>query len=117
LRLVLRLIVQSDGNAAELQMDTISAVSAVAPSGLVDITADPFDAINLGEVRTWAQFVKPGCSTTEAMATALLWLLASPDRIILRQSTEEAGAEAERREIARKGRENARKRRLAYAGA
>jgi hypothetical protein len=115
LRLVLRLIVESDGNAAELQMDTISAVSAVVLSGLVEITADMFDAIDLGQVRAWAQFVKPGCSTTEAMATALLWLLASPDRIIPKPSAEEAAAEAERRAIARKGRENAKRRRLIKA--
>ncbi|TIL59265.1 MAG: hypothetical protein E5Y79_16145 [Mesorhizobium sp.] len=90
LRLVLRLIVESNGNAAELQTDTITAVSAVVLSGLVEIRAEMFDDIDLGQVRAWAQFVKPGCTTQQAMATALLWLLASPDRIIPKLSAEEA---------------------------
>ncbi|SIT52642.1 hypothetical protein BQ8794_10012 [Mesorhizobium prunaredense] len=115
LRLVLRLIVESNGNAAELQMDTITAVSAVVLSSLVEIHAGMFDAIDLGQVRAWAQFVKPGCTTQQAMATALLWLLASPDRIIPKLSAEEAAAEQKRAEIARKGRENARRRRLIKA--
>ncbi|RWC17054.1 MAG: hypothetical protein EOS51_18160 [Mesorhizobium sp.] len=117
LRLVLRLIVESKGNAAELQMDTITAVSAVVLSGLVGIHAGLFDDIDLGQVRTWAQFVKPGCTTAEAMATALLWLLASPERVVPKLSAEEAAAEQKRAEIARKGRENARRRRMArYVG-
>ncbi|TGQ79338.1 hypothetical protein EN850_20840 [Mesorhizobium sp. M8A.F.Ca.ET.207.01.1.1] len=116
LRLVLRLIVESRGNAGELQGDVITAVSAVVLSGLVEIRADLFDDIDLGQVRTWAQFVKPGCSTQQAMATALLWLLASPDRIIPKLSAEEVAAEEKRAEIARKGRENAKRRRIKAAG-
>ncbi|MEI9417575.1 hypothetical protein [Mesorhizobium sp. Cs1321R2N1] len=116
LRLVLRLIVESDGNAAELQMDTITAVSAVVLSGLVEIRADLFDSVDLGQVRAWAQFVKPGCTTQQAMATALLWLLASPERVMPKLSAEEAAAEEKRVAIARKGRENAKRRRLRAAG-
>jgi len=116
LRLVLRLIVESTGNAAELQTDTITAVSAVVLSGLVEIRADLFDDIDLGRVRAWAQFVKPGCSTQQAMATALLWLLASPERVMPKLSEEEEAAEQKRVEIARKGRENAKRRRIKAAG-
>lgn len=117
LRLVLRLIVESDGNACELQMDTISAVSAVILSGQVEIRADLFDAIELGRVRAWAQMVKPGCSLAAALETALLWLLASPERIMPKPTVEEIAAEQKRREIARKGRANAKRRRLrGYAG-
>ncbi|MER9396718.1 hypothetical protein NKI46_01075 [Mesorhizobium sp. M0615] len=115
LRLVLRLIVESEGNAGELQGDTITAVSAVVLSGLVEIHADLFDDIDLGQVRTWAQFVKPGCSTQQTMATALLWLLASPERVMPKLSAEEEAAELKRVEIARKGRENAKRRRLIKA--
>ncbi|MES0076946.1 hypothetical protein, partial [Mesorhizobium sp. M0058] len=92
LRLVLRLIVESTGNAAELQGDTITAVSAVVLSNLVEIRAELFDDIDLGEIRAWAQFVKPGCSTQQAMATALLWLLASPERVMPKLSIEEEAA-------------------------
>lgn len=117
LRLVLRLIVESSGNAAELQGDVITAVSAVVLSGVVEIHAGLFDDIDLGQVRTWAQFVKAGCTTQQALATALLWLLASPDRIIPKLSQEQAAADEKQREIARKGRENARRRRMArYVG-
>ncbi|OBQ58028.1 hypothetical protein EFV37_13125 [Mesorhizobium loti] len=116
LRLVLRLIVESDGNAGELQFDTIEAVSRVVLSNLVEIRADLFDTVDLGQVRAWAQFVKPGCSTAEAMATALLWRFASPDIVMPKQSAEEVAAEAKRAEIARKGRENAKRRRLKAAG-
>lgn len=102
LRLVLRLIVESKGNAAELQTDTITAVSAVVLSGLVEIRAELFDDIDLGQVRAWAQFVKPGCSTQQAMATALLWRLASPEKIMPKKlSAEEAAAEEKRAEISR----------------
>jgi hypothetical protein len=116
LRLVLRLIVESTGNATELQGDTITAVSAVVLSGVVPIDAGMFDAIDLGEVRAWSSFVKPGCSTQHAMATALLWLLASPRRIMPKLSAEDAAAEAKRAAIARKGRENAKRRRIKAAG-
>lgn len=113
LRLVLRLIVESKGNAGALQMETIAAVSALVRSGLVEIRADPFDDVDLGQMRAWAQVVKPMfCSTAEAMATALLWRFASPEKIMPRLSDEEAAAEEKRAEIARKGRQNARKRRL-----
>lgn len=113
LRLVLRLIVESTGNSAELQMDTITAVSSVVLSGVVEVRAEMFDDIDLGQVRTWAQSVKPGCTTQQAMATALLWLLASPERIVPKLSAHEAAAEAKRARIARNGRDNARRRRIA----
>ncbi|MFC3323332.1 hypothetical protein [Mesorhizobium cantuariense] len=116
LRLVLRLIVESEGNAGELQGDVITAVSSVVLTGLVEIRADLFDAIALGQVRTWAQFVKPGCTTAEAMATALLWRLASPERVMPKLSAEEIAAEEKRAAIARKGRENAKRRRIKAAG-
>lgn len=112
LRLVLRLIVESEGNAAALQMDTITAVSAVVLSGLVEICADMFDDIDLGQLRAWAQVVKPGCTTQQTMATTLLWQLASPDRLVPKLSAEEIAAEQKRAEIARKGRENAKRRRF-----
>ncbi len=119
LRLVLRLIADSTGpgNAAALQMETISAVSHVVQSGLVEVHAGLLDNIDLGRLRTWCQFLKPKlCSTTEAMATALLWQLASPEKIIPEPSAEETAAEEKRREIARKGRENAKRRRIKAAG-
>lgn len=89
----------------------------VVLSGLVEITADLFDGVDLGQVRAWSQLVRPGCSTNEAMVIALLWLLATPGMIMPKLTPEEEAAEAERREIVRKGRENVRKRRLSYAGA
>ncbi|WP_192359603.1 hypothetical protein [Mesorhizobium mediterraneum] len=107
---------ESEGNAAELQMDSITAVSAVVLSSLVEIHAGLFDDIDLGQVRTWAQFVRPGCTTQLAMATALLWLLASPDQIVPKLSADEAAAEQKRTEIARKGRENAKRRRIRAVG-
>ncbi|RUX95819.1 MULTISPECIES: hypothetical protein [unclassified Mesorhizobium] len=113
LRLVLRLIVESNGNAGALQMETIAAVSALVRSGVVEIRADLFDDVDLEQLRAWSQIVKPMfCSTAEAMATALLWRFASPDQIMPKLSAEEAAAEAKRVEIARKGRENAKRRRI-----
>ncbi|MFB9984339.1 hypothetical protein ACFSQQ_16425 [Mesorhizobium kowhaii] len=102
MRLVLRLICESEGNAAELQGDVITPVSSVVLSGLVEIRADLFDAIDLGQIRTWAQFVKPGCSTQQAMASALLLIFAGPD-IVLPAPAEPDRAEERRREINAQG--------------
>lgn len=123
LRLVLRLIVESEGNTRELNMITILAVSNVVLSGLVEIRADLFDEVDLGQIRAWSRAVrpKPG-STIEVMTTALLYRFASPEIImpkpLAEQSAEEIAAEQKWREIARKGRENAKRRLLRrYAGA
>lgn len=117
LRLVLRLVVESAGNAAALQADVIRAVSSVVLSELVEIRADMLDEIDLLQLRAWAARVRPGCSTGETIAAALLWRLAPPERLF--PSPDPAEIEEERRRlVARKGRQNATKRRLArYAGA
>lgn len=80
----IRLIVET-GNATELYAETISAVSAVVASGLVQVDGalfDAFDKINLGELRLWASVVKPGCSTGETMAAVLLHRFAGPDTLV-----------------------------------
>ncbi|TGS70391.1 hypothetical protein EN844_06525 [Mesorhizobium sp. M3A.F.Ca.ET.201.01.1.1] len=112
LRLVLRLIVESDGNAGELQMETITAVSNVVLSNLVEIRADLFDDVNLGELRAWAAAVKPRlCTTVAALTSALLLIFAGPD-LVLPAPAEPDPAEERRREILRKSRANAKRRRL-----
>ncbi|RUW19896.1 hypothetical protein [Mesorhizobium sp. M4B.F.Ca.ET.013.02.1.1] len=118
LRLVLRLIVESEGNAGALQMEPIAAVSNVVLSGLVEIRADLLDDVDLEQLRAWAQVARPKlCSTTEAMTVALLWRFASPDIIMPAPSAEKIAAEERRREIMRKSRANAKRRRLKAAGA
>jgi len=115
LRLVLRLIVESDGNASELQMETVIAVSNVVLSNLVEIRADLFDDVDLGAMRAWAQLVKPrNCSTVAALTSALLLIFAGPD-IVLPAPAEPDPAEERRREILRKSRANAKRRRLRAA--
>jgi|GEM_PF-4734462 len=115
LRLCLRLIVESDGNAGELQMETIIAVSNVVLSNLVEIRADLFDDVDLGELRAWAQTVKPrNCSTVAAITSALLLIFAGPD-IVVPAPAEPDPAEERRREIMRKSRANAKRRRLRAA--
>jgi hypothetical protein len=81
LALVLRLIVESEGNAAELYGATIEAVSRVVLSGLVRADSalfEAFDRIDLADVRIWALAVKGEASAADFMTAALLWQLASP---------------------------------------
>ncbi|RWA76887.1 MAG: hypothetical protein EOQ28_04175 [Mesorhizobium sp.] len=112
LRLVLRLIVESEGNAGALQMEPIAAVSNVVLSGLVEIRADLLDDVDLEQLRAWAQMARPKlCSTTEAMTVALLLLFAGPD-LVLPPPAEPDPAEERRREILAKSRANAKRRRL-----
>lgn len=111
LALVLRLIVETEGNAAELYSETITAVSRVVLSGLIEVGGtlfDAFDEIDLGQLRAWAQAVRGTASTGETMATALLWRLAGPDVLMPPPTAEERAAEqaaAEQRERDRRRRE------------
>ena len=112
LRLILRLIVESDGNAGALQMETIAAVSNLVLSGLVEIRADLLDDVDLEQLRAWAQMTRPKfCSTAEAMTVALLLIFAGPD-LVLPAPAEPDPAEERRRAIMAKGRANAKRRRL-----
>jgi hypothetical protein len=117
LRLVLRLIVESDGNAGALQMEPIAAVSNVVLSTLVEIRADLLDDVDLEQLRAWAQVTRPKlCSTTEAMTVALLLIFAGPD-VVLPAPAELDPAEERRRAIMAKSRANAKRRRLRAANA
>ncbi|TIW11984.1 MAG: hypothetical protein E5V66_11075 [Mesorhizobium sp.] len=83
LRLVLRLIVESAGNAQALQGEVIAAVSNVVLSNLVEIRADLLDNVDLEQLRVWAHAVRPKfCSSSHAMTVALLWRFASPEKIL-----------------------------------
>ena len=83
LRLVLRLIMET-GNDEELFAETIKAVSMVVLSGLVEVGSalfEAFDKLDLGEVRIWAQAVCGQASTSETLATVLLWTVAPPKKL------------------------------------
>jgi hypothetical protein len=89
LALVLRLIVESEGNAGELFSATIEAVSNVLLSNLVTVDAElfaAFDQIDLGELRIWALAAKGEASAADFMTAALLWQLASPDVVLGREA-------------------------------
>jgi ABC-type tungstate transport system permease subunit len=90
LAIVLRLIVETKGNAAELHAATIKAVSAVVDSGLVDVDGALFEAmdgIDLRKLRLWSQAARVAragggrASVVDTMAAALLWQLASPEKL------------------------------------
>lgn len=98
LALVLRLIVESAGNATELYGDTITAVSNVLLSGLVEPGSrlyEAFDGIDLGELRAWSAITKGDGTFAQTMTVALLWRLASPDKVLPKATAEEI-ARAER---------------------
>lgn len=80
LRTVLDLIVAGEGNAGELQADTIIGVSDVLLSGLVSAQtlAEGLPGIDLGELRVWSQVVRGEATTAGTMAAVLLWTLAPP---------------------------------------
>lgn len=81
LAMCLRLIVESNGNAGELYAETLSAVSMMLASGLVEIDGalfEAFDAIDLGELRRWAHAARGSATTPETMAAVMLWKLARP---------------------------------------
>lgn len=86
LAIVLRLIVETDGNNTELHAATIKAVSAVVDSGLVEVGSSLFDAldgISLANMRRWASAARGvgSASIADTMAAALLWELASPAKL------------------------------------
>jgi hypothetical protein len=84
LALVLRLIVESKGNAAELHSATIKAVSAVVECEFIQIGTslfEAFDRIDLRLLRLWAYSARrynKSSSVADAMTTALLWQLDKP---------------------------------------
>ncbi|RUW19194.1 hypothetical protein [Mesorhizobium sp. M4B.F.Ca.ET.013.02.1.1] len=101
LRLVLRLIVESEGNAQALQGEVIAAVSNVVLSGLVEIRADLLDNLDLEQLRVWAHAVRPKfCSSSHAMTVALLWRFASPEKILAVDELEPEPAVAPRHALA-----------------
>jgi hypothetical protein len=91
LRLVLRLIVESAGNAAELHASTIKAVSALLDAEAVTVDGalfDAFDRIDLRTLRLWAQSARGIGKATVAdlMAGALLAHLDPLARDIIREA-------------------------------
>lgn len=87
LALVLRLIVESDGNAAELHAATLKAVSSVVGSEMIVANGalfEAFDRVDLRTLRLWAQAARGVGSTAsvaDTMAAALLWQIASPQHL------------------------------------
>jgi hypothetical protein len=87
LALVLRLIVESEGNASELHAATLKAVSSVVGSEMVVADGalfEAFDRIDLRTLRLWAQAARGVGSTAsvaDTMAAALLWQIASPKHL------------------------------------
>lgn len=86
LAIVLRLIVETRGNATELHAATIKAVSAVVDSGLVEVDGALFEAMDgicLRTLRYWSQAARGigSASVADTMAAALLWQLASPEKL------------------------------------
>ncbi|WP_394887551.1 hypothetical protein ACG873_21835 [Mesorhizobium sp. AaZ16] len=73
---LLRLIVET-GSGGELHAGTISAISIILQSGMVEIGGSLFerlDGIDLGRLRrTWCAL--PGSTASELMAAALVALL------------------------------------------
>ncbi|WP_127524602.1 hypothetical protein [Mesorhizobium sp. Z1-4] len=72
LALVLRLIVETEGNAGELYRDTLQAVSALllAHPGIVDrgtALFDQFDAIDLADMRRKAKALAKGLRVSQVM--------------------------------------------------
>jgi hypothetical protein len=115
LALVLRLIVESAGNATELFGDTITAVSNILLSRLVEAGSElyaAFDSIDLGELRAWSTVTKGEGTTAHTMTVALLWRLASPEKVLPKATAEEI-ARAERNAALKAVRQ--RKRRLVSA--
>ncbi|MCO6050619.1 hypothetical protein NGM99_12580 [Mesorhizobium sp. RP14(2022)] len=85
LELVLRLIVESKGNATALEADIITAVSRVVLSGLVTVDGalfDAFDQLDLGEIRAWATVAARDCPKSAAIASVILWQLANPRQLL-----------------------------------
>lgn len=79
LAMCFRLIVETEDNAGELYAETLTAVSMMLASGLVDMGSDIFDAldvIDLGALRRWAHTARGSATTPEIMAAVLLWRLA-----------------------------------------
>lgn len=84
LGLCFRLMTET-GNGLAVYADTLTAISRVLLSGLVTIDGalfDAFDEIDLEQLRIWAQAVRGSASSSETIATALLWHLASPDKLV-----------------------------------
>ncbi|MCV0395458.1 MAG: hypothetical protein K5872_22180 [Rhizobiaceae bacterium] len=85
LALVLRLIVETDGNAAELGRDTIVAISGLlaANPALLDrggALFDDFDRIDLMAVRLKAKELSVGLSTAETMRVLLALEMIGADK-------------------------------------
>lgn len=83
LALVLRLIVETRGNAAELYSETISSISAllVASPWLVDRGGqlfDQFDEIDLGDVRRQARALSAGIPLGHVMRVLIALRLSAP---------------------------------------
>lgn len=84
LALVLRLIVETDGNARELYSETLSAISSLLeydPSLIERGTAlyDAFDAIDLEDLRKRAQSMRCGLAVSHIMRVLIAQELGQAD--------------------------------------